>query len=108
MVVEVFSALLTGGKYGKNVTHPLDDYDHKPNCGNFIMALDPSKIMAEEDFVRRVDDYVQMVKSSKKSSPDADILFPGELEHRNELLVAERGLEISDETYQQYKSMVGQ
>ena len=49
-----------------------------------------------------------MVKSSKKSSPDADILFPGELEHRNELLVAERGLEISDETYQQYKSMVGQ
>ena len=108
VVVEVFSALLTGGKYGKNVTHPLDDYDHKPNCGNFIMALDPSKIMAEEDFVRRVDDYVQMVKSSKKSSPDADILFPGELEHRNELLVAERGLEISDETYQQYKSMVGQ
>ncbi len=64
--------------------------------------------MAEEDFVRRVDDYVQMVKSSKKSSPDADILFPGELEHRNELLVAERGLEISDETYQQYKNMVGQ
>ena len=34
VVVEVFSALLTGGKYGKNVTHPLDDYDHKPNCGN--------------------------------------------------------------------------
>ena len=51
VVVEVFSALLTGGKYGKNVTHPLDDYDHKPTCGKFIMALDPSKIMAEEDFV---------------------------------------------------------
>ena len=108
VVVEIFSALLSGGNYGKNITHPLDDYEHKPNCGNYIMAMDPSKILPSEEFIARVDDYVQMIKASKKSSPDAEILFPGELEHRSELRVSENGLEIPDERYQQFTALIGE
>jgi len=109
VIVEIFSALLSGGAYGKNTTHPLDDYEHTPNCGNFIMALDPSKILGQEDFINRVDDYVKMLKSSKKSSPDAEILFPGELEHRGELRVQEAGgMEISDEVYKQFTSLIAE
>lgn len=108
IVVEVFSALLSGGNSGKNLTHPLDDYQHVPNCGNFIMALDPSKLLAENAFIERVDDYVKMVKASKKSSPDAEILFPGELEHRAEIRVSENGLEVSEEVYKQFTSLIAE
>ena len=108
VIVEVFSALLSGGAYGKNMSHPLDDYTKKPNCGNFIMALDPTKILAEADFVSRVDDYVHMVRASKKTSPDAEILFPGEIEHRNELRVQEKGLEVSEDVYKQFTSLIGE
>ena len=108
VIVEIFSSLISGGAYGNNMTHPLDDYEHTPNCGNFIMALDPSKLLDEENFLERVDDYVKMVKSCRKASPDSEILFPGELEHRSELRVQEQGLEISDERYQQFMSAIGE
>jgi len=108
IVVEAFSALLSGGAYGSNMTHPLDDYDHVPNCGNFIMALDPAKLLGQDDFIKRVDDYMHMVKSCKKTSPDAEILFPGELEHRGELRVQEYGLEVSDEVYKQFTSLIAE
>lgn len=107
VIVEVFSALLSGGAYGRNMTHPLDNYDQAPNCGNFIMALDPAKIMPQEEFISRVDDYVKLVKSSKKASPDAEILFPGELEHRSELRVSQNGLEVADEVYRQFTGLLG-
>ncbi len=106
VIVEIFSALLSGGAYGSNMHHPLDDYDHTPNCGNFIMALDPAKLLGQEDFLSRVDDYVRMVKSRRKASPDAEILFPGELEHRSELRVGKYGLEISDERYRQFTGLL--
>lgn len=106
LVVEAFSGLMTGGVYGKNWTHPLDDYEHVPNCGNFIMALDPSKIMPQEEFLNRVDDYTNMIKSSKKKDPNSEIIFPGEIECRREAKVRQEGLEISDKMYQEFCQLI--
>lgn len=102
VVVEAFSALLSGGAQGKHMTHPLDDYENVPNCGNFIMALDPSKITGDDSFADKVDAYVKDIKSSKKATPDSEIIFPGEIEYRSELRVAEEGLEIPDARYEEF------
>ena len=59
------------------------------------MAIDPSKLMPEEDFLRRMEDYKTMVKSAK-AAPGAEILLPGELEYRSQLKVAKDGLELDD------------
>lgn len=107
LVVEAFSGLMSGGAYGNHMTHPLDDYEHTPNCGNFIMALDPSKVMPESEFLDRVDAYTNMIKNCKKKDPDSEIIFPGELEHRREAQVQAQGLEVSDKVYQEFCQLIG-
>lgn len=95
LMVEAMSAIMSGAIYGKNVTHNLDDYEHIPNCGVFIMAIDPSQLMPAEEFDARMEDYKRMIKESKKA-PGAEILLPGELEYRNQLQNAENGLTLDD------------
>lgn len=95
VMVEVMSAVMSGGAYGKNVTHNLDDHEHIPNCGVFVMAIDPSSLMPKEEFLARVTDYMSMIKTSK-AAPNSEILLPGELEYRSQLKTAAEGLEIDD------------
>lgn len=95
IMVEAMSAVMSGAAYGKNVTHNLDDHEHIPNSGVFIMAIDPAKLMPEEEFSRRVEDYKTMIKTAK-AAPGAEILLPGELEYRSQVKAASEGLEISD------------
>lgn len=105
IVVELFTGILSGANFGKHMPHPLDDYENKPDVGNFIMVFDVEKILSVERFKQRVSEYAAMVKSSKLSEGSSGIYLPGELEYLKAEKIKLGGLEISDSLYEKYTSL---
>ncbi len=101
VIVEMFTGILAGANYGKNMPHPLDDYEQKPDVGDFIMVFDVNKIMPADRFKDRVRDYVRMIKGSKRSPGCAEIYMPGELEVKKEVQTRQDGIAIPDSSYRE-------
>lgn len=105
LIVEIFSAILSGSNFGKHITHPLDDFENKPDLGNFIMVFDIEKIIPTSVFMTRIQEYIEMVKSSKLSSGSSEIFIPGEIENAKEMKARKEGMEIDKELYDEYISL---
>jgi LDH2 family malate/lactate/ureidoglycolate dehydrogenase len=106
IIVEAFTGILSGASFGKHMTHPLDDYENKPNVGDFIMVFDVEKIMPVETFKNRVKEYVDMVKSSKLMAGSSGIFMPGEIEHIRETKMREEGIDIDPKLYDEFVSLI--
>ncbi len=81
VITEILSGILSGGKYASYMTHPLDDYEHTPDIGNFMIFIDFKKIIDENQFENRLEDYIKILKSGKKSEGVKEIFIPGEIEN---------------------------
>ena len=82
VMVECMAGILSGAA----MTHDIDSWNKKPghcgNTGHMFMAMDISKMMAVEEYVKSVETMIEQFKSAKKAEGVKEIFFPGELEHR--------------------------
>ena len=63
--------------------------------------VDPSQLAEPTEFHQEVSRYIDFVKSSRPSSPDGEVLVPGDPEASNlEQRLAE-GIELDDATWNQ-------
>ena len=98
VMVDMFAAVLSGAAYGTDIGIALKM--QKERSGWAILLIDPTKFMPLEDFKARVDDYIRMMKESRKAEGVEEIFLPGELEfneyHKrmNEGFEVEKSLEI--------------
>lgn len=96
MVVEVFTALLTGAAFGPHISKMYGDYDKNRELGHFFMVIDPDKFVAIETFTSRLD---QMIKELREAPPAENverIYVPGEIEMMNVKERTANGIPISD------------
>jgi LDH2 family malate/lactate/ureidoglycolate dehydrogenase len=56
--------------------------------------------MSVEEFKRRVDELVRMVKSLPRIKEDQEILLPGEIEWRRKLNQAEGTVKLTEQIFQ--------
>lgn len=108
IIVELMTGILSNSSFGKHMPHPLDDFENKPDVGDFLLVLDVEKIIPIEQFKARIQEYVEMVKNSKKSVGSSGIFFPGELENIKENKVKVDGLEIGDALFKNYIKLAGE
>ena len=83
VINEILAGVLSGAKTLEQV--PADviatgRYDVSMEIGHFVMALDPEVFCGLEDFKREVD---RVRRSLKASGSGAEIMLPGEPEHRS-------------------------
>jgi len=91
-------AILPIGDYkGYCITFMLDGIR---NNGHLFIALDIEKFMSVEEFKRRVDELVRMVKSLPRIKEDQEILLPGEIEWRRKLSQAEGTVKLTEQIFQ--------
>lgn len=105
LVVDVLSGVLSGGNYGSRITHPLLDFDHIPNLGNFILVLNIEKVMYLSLFKERLERLIEDIKSGKKLPGVTDIYIPGELEYRMSQRGLKEGIPVNKENYKELKTM---
>jgi len=95
MLCEVLAGALTGG----GCSNPKNS-DRVIN-GMLSILLDPSFFQADAVFAAEIERFIAWVKSSAKSSPDGDILMPGEIEERTKAQRLHAGIEIDATTWTQ-------
>jgi ureidoglycolate dehydrogenase (NAD+) len=80
MVVEIFSALLTGAAFGPHVSKMYDDYDKNRELGHFFMTIDPAKFLSIDIFTSRLDQMIKELHETKPLDSNTQVFVPGEIE----------------------------
>ncbi len=99
MVVEIFSALLTGAAFGPHVSKMYDDYHKNRELGHFFMAIDPSKFIAVDAFTTRLDGMIRELRQVPAVTAEERIYVPGELEKINERERLLHGIPLPESVY---------
>lgn len=104
-VLEVLAGPLAGAAAGKDVVGTLEPVEGYSTKGDFMVAIDPAAFGSLEDFKRRVQEFVQQIKGSKKAPGFDEILVPGEPEFRNREKNLKSGVEIAEEVWAEVKQI---
>tara|TARA_A100001037_G_scaffold142771_2_gene129336 strand:- start:1038 stop:2087 length:1050 start_codon:yes stop_codon:yes gene_type:complete len=97
-IVEIFSGILTGLGFGH-------DPSGRHNDGCFISVFNVSAFRDLQDFKDEVTEFATYLKSSETAPGFDEVLYPGEIEHRNEIRQRKEGIFVEDSTWSELKSL---
>ena len=102
VMVECFAAALSGSAMTRNVHAWNAEAGRCGNVGHFFMAIDISKFESTSEYISRVENMIEEIASSKKSSGVDKIYYPGEKEKAlKEKCLSEDLVEVADDTLAQ-------
>lgn len=79
MVVDILAGILTGSGYGPQIKG-IDNTDYPQNVGHFFGAIKISNFMPLDEFYQRMDEYIELIKTSPRKDNVDEIFLPGEIE----------------------------
>jgi LDH2 family malate/lactate/ureidoglycolate dehydrogenase len=97
VMMDMLSGVLTGSAFGAGVHGPYQT-EHRSGAGQMIIALDIAAMQPLADFGARMERYVAELKSVPLAQGFEEIVYPGELEARNEAKHRAEGLTLPDDT----------
>lgn len=96
ILCEVLAGALTGG----GCSNP-QNADRVLN-GMLSIILDPAFFQSDPTFAAEIQRFIAWVKSSEKTTPDGEILMPGEIEERTKTQRLREGIDIDETTWSQF------
>jgi LDH2 family malate/lactate/ureidoglycolate dehydrogenase len=105
MMVELFSGVLSGAAVGNEVGSMYKHMDREQNVGHFFCLMDIAAFMDPGDFRRRIDAMIDRIKACRRRPGVAEILIPGEPEHRKAQHNRAHGIPVGDETIAELKTL---
>jgi LDH2 family malate/lactate/ureidoglycolate dehydrogenase len=97
MLMDVLSGVLSGSGFLTQVNSPFKT-DQPSRCGHFLLALDIEAFGPRQAFEARMERMIAEVKAVPLAPEFDEILYPGELEARNEARRAREGIELPEKT----------
>ena len=97
LMMDVLSGVLSGSGILTEVNSPFKT-DKPSRSGHFLLALDIAAFGPREAFEARMEQMIAEVKAVPLAPGSDEILYPGELEARNEARHAREGLELPEKT----------
>lgn len=108
LLVDILSGVLSGAGFGDRVGSMYEDFTRSANVGHFVAALNVEGFMSPNEFLKRVDDLRENLKSLD-TRPDADeILLPGERRYRIQEERREKGIPLDDEIIEQLRTLAAE
>ena len=102
LFTDVVAGVMTGALFGLDVFQDDQNFD----VGHMLVAINPSAMMSQADFDRRLEELVSQVKSAPPIDSARPVLLPGEVEFgRMEERRAGRGIPVSRETVAQLRDL---
>lgn len=105
LLVEVFSAILTGSAMLSSVQSWALNLPDPSNQGHAFIALNPQIFMPIDRFKARIDEMIREIKSAPKASGAARIYLPGEMEWERRAIALREGLRLPADVISSLKSL---
>ncbi|HEX8713717.1 MAG TPA: Ldh family oxidoreductase [Terracidiphilus sp.] len=98
LMVELFSAVLSGSAIGSDVGSMYKNLDRKQDVGHFFCLFDVTAFLDYDEYLRRIDETIDRIKATKKRPGITEILIPGERSSRLAAVNGSGGIPLSSET----------
>ena len=97
VLMDMLSGVLTGSASGTGVHGPYQT-EHRSGAGQLMIALDIAAFQPLAEFGARMDRYIDELKAVPLAQGFEEIVYPGELEARNDVQHRADGLTLPDDT----------
>ena len=99
IIVDVFSAVLSGAMTSPHVNELRFDPDKGQNVGFFFGAIDVGSFEDVDVFKTRIDQLIDELKGCQKMEGVEEIFMPGEIEYRKKEQFSKTGFKIGPGVY---------
>lgn len=82
IIIDILCGVLTGSAFGCHIGSLFGDLDRPQGIGNFFLAIDIGFYRDVRDFKREMEEYRNMVKSSRPARGFDEVFMPGEIEQQ--------------------------
>ena len=97
VMMDMLAGVLSGSAFGSAVHGPYQT-EHRSGAGQFMIALDIAAFQTLAEFGARMERYIAELKSVPLAQGFEEIVYPGELEARNEARHRAEGLLLPEDT----------
>ncbi len=97
VMMDMLSGVLTGSAFGTGVHGPYQT-EQRSGAGQFMIALDIAAIQPLAEFGARMERYIGELKSVPLAQGFEEVVYPGELEARNDARHRAEGLVLPPDT----------
>ena len=99
-LVDILGGILTGGGYGM---HP-----GRPNFGHYVAAYNIEAFMDTKEFKTTMDEWINMLNSSRPAPGHDRVMYPGQPEHEANIERSENGIPLHHEVIDWFKDICGE
>lgn len=101
LALEILAGPLVGAEAGKKVKGTLEPVEGFCTKGDLMIAIDPAAFASTDEFRKKLKEFIEEIKSSKKAKGIEEILLPGEPEQRTRERRLREGIPISEEVWRE-------
>jgi LDH2 family malate/lactate/ureidoglycolate dehydrogenase len=97
LMMDMLSGVLTGSAFGARVSGPYQTA-HRSGAGQLMIALNIAAMQPLKEFNARMEQLIAELKSVPLAKGYEEIVYPGELEARNDAKNRQQGIQLPDDT----------
>ena len=99
-IVDILGGILSGGGYGAN--------PGRPNFGHYVAAYSIEAFMDTAEFKRTMDEFLQMLRTTRPAKGHDRVLYPGLPESESELERGTNGIPFHTEVIEWFRDICGE
>jgi len=96
-MMDMLSGVLTGSAFGTGVYGPYQT-QHKSGAGQFMIVVNIATLQPLDEFNAKMEKYIGELKAVPLAQGFDEVVYPGEIEARNEKRNRAEGLHLPDDT----------
>jgi LDH2 family malate/lactate/ureidoglycolate dehydrogenase len=106
-LMDVLSGVLSGSAFLGAVNGPYH-YDRRSGCGHVVTVYDIEHFQDRAEFDRRIEAFVDEIKSQPRAQGVDEIFLPGEMEARADRRQQAEGIALPEDTWKELVRLAGE
>lgn len=78
LFIDILSGVLSGAAFSTQIGNMYHDFSKKQNVGHFLLSIDIASIMPVNEFLDRLELFLELVFSAVSRNKDAEPFIPGQ------------------------------
>jgi LDH2 family malate/lactate/ureidoglycolate dehydrogenase len=101
LAVDILCGVMTGGAFLFAIGNMYKTKERPSGTGHFMLAVNPTVMMAPAEFDKRMAEFRQAVKASPMWDATKEMLIPGEIEYRSEQKRRRDGIPLAENLFEE-------